>query len=90
VSIGTAVRAVWRAVIASGVMALALILVYPYLLGLANIAIFGIAFILAAFVYLLVWIFIPGGIDVLRDFAGYIALIYQKRESGESNQRGVQ
>ena len=90
VSIGTAVRAVWRAVIASGVTALVLILVYPYLDGLANIAVFGISFILAGCVYLLVWISIPGGIDVLRDFAGYIALIYQKKEAGESDERGGQ
>ena len=90
VSIGTAMRATWRPVIASGVMALALILVYPYLQGLANVAIFGISFVIAACVYLLVWISIPGGIEVLRDFAGYIALIYQKKESAESDERGVQ
>ena len=90
VSIGTAMRAVWRAVIASGVTALALILVYPYLLGLANIAIFGVCLVVAACVYLLVWISIPGGIEVLRDFAGYIALIYQKKESAESDEKGVQ
>jgi len=88
VSVGIAVRATWRAVIASGVTAVALILVYPYLDGLANIAIFGISFVLAACVYLLVWISIPGGIEVLRDFAGYIALIYEKKEAGGSNNGG--
>jgi len=85
VRMATAVHAIGRPVVASGATAVALILLHPYLQGLANIAIFSISLVIAVFVYFLAWVSIPGGIAVLRDFTGYIALLYQKEESEGAN-----
>lgn len=89
VKVTTAMRAIVRPAVASSAVGIALILIYPHLQDLAGIAIIGICFAVAAFVYLLVWILMPGGIAVLRDFAGYIALIMRKQESQASDERGT-
>ena len=88
VSVWTFLAAIVRPAIASLVTALAIILIRPYLLHLPAIAIVGISFVIAASIYLLVWVSMPGGVRVLRDFAGYIGLLYSKREPDGSNERG--
>ena len=50
-------------------------------------SIFSICFAIAVFVYFLAWVLMPGGIAVLRDFAGYIAIIYRKKKSDGDDER---
>ncbi|MHC4744299.1 MAG: lipopolysaccharide biosynthesis protein [Planctomycetota bacterium] len=87
VKVTTAIRAIVRPAVASSVTGVTLILVYRHLQDWADIAIIGICFVIAFVVYLLAWLLMPGGIGVLRDFAGYIAIIYKKEESSGGNER---
>ena len=81
VSLGTSLRAIGRPIVASLVMGFAIMWVHSYLPQLADIAVVCISFVVALCAYLLVWISMPGGIRILRDFAGYIALLYHRKES---------
>ena len=53
---------------------------------LPDIAVVGISFGVAVGAYFLVWISMPGGIRILRDFAGYVALLYPKKNNDDSDQ----
>ena len=82
VSVADFMRAIARPLIASVVTALTLILIHGRLVGLADIAIVGTSFAVALCTYLAVWVTMPGGMQILRDFAGYVTLIYSKKGSG--------
>ena len=82
VSVVAFMRAIARPLISSVVTGLALILIHGYLVGLADIAIVGICFVVALCTYLAVWAAMPGGMQVLKDFVGYVALIRPKEASG--------
>ena len=82
VSVADFMRAIARPLIASVVTALTLLLIHGRLVGLADIAIVGTSFAVALCTYLAVWVTMPGGMQILRDFAGYVTLIYSKKGSG--------
>jgi len=87
VTVAAFLRAIARPTTASLVTALMILSVHPYLLKLPDIGIVGISFVIACLTYLLVWILMPGGTQVLRDFAGYVRLLYPKKKSEGSNER---
>jgi len=87
VTVGTVARAIGRPVAASLAAVLAIMPVQGYLSGLPDIAIVGLCFVIASAAYLVVWIAIPGGIQVLRDFGGYVTLVFPKKGSEGSNER---
>ena len=89
VTVAASLRAIGRPIAASLVTALAIISVQSYLPELPDIAVVGISFGVAVCAYFLVWISMPGGIRILRDFADYIALLYPKKKNDASDQRSV-
>ena len=78
ISIVTFLKAITRPTIASLAMALAMLLAHPFLVSLPDIVIIGACFVIGSLAYLLTWVFLPGGIQVLRDFYGYFEFIFIK------------
>jgi len=83
VSVAVAIRTISRPAIASLVTAAVVLLAQPCLLGLPDLGIFVISFVIAFPAYLLMWILMPGGKQILRDFVSYIALIYPKKAADD-------
>ena len=81
VSTAVFLHGIARPTVASLVMASIVLLAQPFLVNQPNIAIIGISFIIGLFAYLLVWTLMPGGLQTLRGFVDYIALIFPKKHS---------
>ena len=81
VKMGTAVRAAWRPGVASFAMAVAATAVKRwYLVGTPDIAVVGGCLAAGLCAYLVTWALVPGGTTVLKDFAGYVALIFSRKQ----------
>ena len=72
-------KAIARSTVASLIMALAVVMCYTFLVNCPDILIIGVCFVVGFAIYLLIWILMPGGVQVLRDFFSYIALIFPKK-----------
>lgn len=80
ITISAFMRAIARPTIASLVMALMLLLANFLLGNQPDIAVIGASLVVGLSVYLGVWILMPGGMEVLRDFVSYISLLIRKNE----------
>jgi len=78
ISIATFLKAIVRPVIASFTMALFILLAYPFLVKQLDIVVVCTNFAIGFSTYFLVWFLMPGGMQILRDFYGYVAIIFTK------------
>jgi len=78
ISITDFFSAVYRPAVASLTMALAMLLAHSFLVNQREIVAVCTNFTIGFSAYFLVWSLIPGGIQILRDFHGYVALIFTK------------
>lgn len=85
-SITAFLQAIARPTVASLIMTLAILIGRTFLVGQPDTAVIGASFVVGFLTYLLAWSLMPGGIQLLRDFAGYAALIFAK-ESKDSEVR---
>ncbi|MHC4423538.1 MAG: lipopolysaccharide biosynthesis protein [Planctomycetota bacterium] len=81
-SIAAFFKAIARPAVASLAMALAMLWGRTFLLGQPAIAVIGACFAIGFCTYLLAWSLMPGGIQLLKDFVGYVALIFAKKPKG--------
>ena len=87
VTLGTFARAVGRPAAASLGALLAILLVKWHLSGLSDITTLGLGFVTVSVIYLVVWVAIPGGMQILRDFGSYVRLVFPKKASAASDER---
>jgi len=78
ISIATFVKAIVRPIIASLTMASATLLAHHFLVEQPDIVLIAGCFLVSLSAYLLVWCLMPGGMQILRDFYGYVAIIFTK------------
>jgi O-antigen/teichoic acid export membrane protein len=79
VSTSAFVKAVARPAIASLVMASVILVALPFLGSRMHVAIIGYCFVIGLSSYFLVWLLMPGGIQILRDFRQYVVLVFSKK-----------
>jgi O-antigen/teichoic acid export membrane protein len=78
ISIATFLKAIARPAIASITMALVMLLAHPFLVNQREIVSVCTNFTIGFSAYFLLWSLMPGGMQLLRDFYGYVALIFAK------------
>jgi len=78
ISIAAFLKAIARPAIASITMALVMLLAHPFLVNQREIVAVCTNFTIGFSAYFLVWSLMPGGIQILRDFHGYVALVFAK------------
>jgi O-antigen/teichoic acid export membrane protein len=76
ISIAIFLKAIIRPIMASFIMALAMLLARPFLVGQLDIVAVCTNFGIGLSAYFLVWFLMPGGIQTLRDFIRHIRLIF--------------
>jgi len=79
ISTATFLKAIIRPVIASLFMALAILGAHPFLVDRPDAIVISAALIISSLAYLLMWALMPNGLQVLRDFASYVQLVFRKQ-----------
>jgi PST family polysaccharide transporter len=80
ISTGAFLKALARPAIASLVMGSAILMARASLVYRSDAVVILACFVMGFLAYLLVWCIIPGGMQILRDFARYISLLLPKNE----------
>ncbi|MBW8016066.1 MAG: lipopolysaccharide biosynthesis protein [Planctomycetes bacterium] len=80
VSITAFVKAIFRPAISSLVMGVVIMAVYHYLFSKHDILVISVCFGLGLVAYLLVWVLMPGGMQMLRDLYSHVSLIFPKKK----------
>jgi len=79
ISIATFLKAIARPAVASLAIALAMLLAHPFLVNRPDTIVIGGCFVIGSLAYLLTWVVLPGGLQVLRDFYSYVSLVFREQ-----------
>jgi len=79
ISIATFLKAIIRPVTASFAMALAISCAHILLADRPNAIVISVCFVIGLLAYFLTWVAMPGGLQVLREFVGYVSVIFSKK-----------
>lgn len=75
----TFLKAIARPIIASLIMASAILIGHTFLVDQPNIVIVGACSMIGFATYFLTWFLMPGGTQIMRDFGAYASLIFAKK-----------
>jgi hypothetical protein len=86
ITISAFMRAIAKPIIASLVSALVILLAHLLFGNQPDIAVIGASLVIGLSVYLGVWILMPGGLNILSNFYGYIKIIFTKNMNSKEKE----